>query len=158
DGTPGARIGVDGRYHWAYLTSLVLDRDLDFTNQYNDPESGNYYRYGRTPTGRLANPFPIGPAIAWMPFFLVAHAVAEIAGVPHADAGTTYVHQLITLYSSFLYAFAAIILAYDMARRRFGPGPSLAGALAAALCGPIFHYAVNQPYYAHAPSAFFAAA
>ena len=154
DQTPVVRIGVDGRYHWAFLTSLVLDGDLDFTNQYADPESGNYYEYRATHTGRLANPFPIGPALLWAPFFIVAHGVALVGDPPHAPSGNSHLHQLITLYGSFLYAFAAMLLAYAMARRRFGPGPAFAGAFAALACGPLLHYTLHQPHYAHAPSAF----
>jgi len=33
DGSPEIRIGNDGRYYWAQLTSLVLDRDLDAAHQ-----------------------------------------------------------------------------------------------------------------------------
>src|SRR3954465_5599314 len=83
-GGPEVRIGVDGRYYWAYLTSLALDHDLDLENQYADPESGNYYEYSRTPPGRLANPFSLGPALLWMPFFAVAHAASLVAEPAHA--------------------------------------------------------------------------
>jgi len=158
DHTPEIRIGVDGRYHWAYLTSLVLDRDLYFENQYADPQSGNYYRYERTATGRLANPFPIGPALAWAPFFLVAHGAAAIAKPERAAEGSSYLHQYITLYASFLMAFGAGVFAYRIAKRRLGAGPAFAGAVGALVAGPLLQYTINQPSYAHAPSAFFVAA
>src|SRR5207244_2965466 len=83
----------------------------------------------KTPTGKLANPFPIGPAILWMPFFVVAHGVAAIARPAHWRDGTSSVHQLITLYGSFLYAFAAMLLAYALARRRVGAGAAMTAAV-----------------------------
>jgi hypothetical protein len=153
-GGPQVRIGADGRYYWAYLTSITLDHDLDLSNQYADPESGNYYGYSKTPTGHMANPFSVGPAILWMPFFAVAHAVSLVVEPDKAASGVSLLHQEITLYASFVYAFAAMLLVYAMARRRFGDVPALVGATAAMLGGPVLHYALNQPFYAHACSAF----
>jgi hypothetical protein len=151
--SPEIKIGTDARYHWAFLTSIWLDGDLDFTNQYANPESGNYYEYGKTPTGRLANPFPIGPAVMWTPFFAVAHLTAQVVGPEHADDGTSMLHQRITLYGSLVYAFLAMVLTYALVRRRYPHGPAALAALAALLCGPILQYVINAPGYAHAPSA-----
>ncbi|MBI4508504.1 MAG: glycosyltransferase family 39 protein [Deltaproteobacteria bacterium] len=151
---PEVRIGADGRYYWAYLTSLALDHDLDFENQYANPESGNYYKYSKTPTGRYANPFTMGPAVLWLPFFAVGHGVAKLVSPLQAVHGTSHVEQLITLYGSVIYSFLAGLLAYFMAARRHGPGAALSGALCAMAGGPLLQYSLNQPAYAHAPSAF----
>lgn len=154
-GGPEVRIGADGRYHWAYLTSMVLDRDLDLANQYANPRSGNYYEYTVTSTGRYANPFPIGAAILWAPFFVVAYGISRLAEPPAESAdGNSYLTQTLTLYSSLLMSFAGALLAYAMARRRYGPGAALGGAVAALLGGPLLQYVANQPSYAHAPSSF----
>jgi len=153
-GGPQVRIGADGRYYWSYLTSIVLDHDLDLSNQYADPESGNYYGFSKTPTGHFANPFSVGPAVMWMPFFAVAHGISLVVEPDHAASGVSLLHQEITLYASFVYAFVAMLLVYAMARKRFGEVPAVVGAVAAMLGGPVLHYALNQPFYAHACSAF----
>ncbi|HTM19694.1 MAG TPA: hypothetical protein VL172_04275, partial [Kofleriaceae bacterium] len=153
-GQANVAISGDGRYQWAFVTSLVLDRDLDFANQYDEAGSGNFAGYGRTDTGKYANPFSIGPALMWSPFFLIGHGVSLLAGNEGAARGNDELTQQITLYASFLCAVGAALLAYVMARKRWGPGPAFAGAFVGLMCGPVLHYAINQPSFAHAPSAF----
>src|SRR5262249_51993561 len=102
DGGQLLRLGGDGRYYWAFLTSLVLDRDLDFTNQYANPRSGNYYGETKTETGRFANGASIGPALLWMPAFVVAHTVSRVVEPQQPDDGTSPLIFAITLYSTFL--------------------------------------------------------
>ena len=64
----GMLIGSDGVGYFMYVHSLVIDRDLNFQNEYMQ-------LYGTTPvptaTGLYANQFAIGPGIMWMPFFAV---------------------------------------------------------------------------------------
>lgn len=152
-GQPQIRVSTDGRYYWAQLTSLALDRDLDFENQYARPRIGNYLLYDRTETGKLSNPFAIGPAVLWMPFFAVGHGAAVAVGAEQAEQGTSFLEMYVTLYSSLLFLLVAAALGYALARRLYGPGAAFAGAFAGALCGPLLHYAINQPSYSHVPSA-----
>jgi hypothetical protein len=149
------RISGDGRYYYAYVTSLALDGDVDFANQYANPKQGNPWGHGKTPTGKMANPFYVGAAIMWMPFFGVAHG-ASLVAEPHALAADGYsdLTQEGTLYGSFVYGVLAAVLCYAMARRRDGPGAALAGAFVALVCGPVLQYLVHQPSFSHAPSAF----
>lgn len=155
--TPTVRASGDGRYYYAYVVSMVLDRDLDFANQYAHPKMANAWGFRKTDTGRYANPFYIGSALMWMPTFLVAHGVSLVVE-KDGEAGFSDVHQMITLYASFLYVLGAGLLAYAMARRRFGQGPALLGMTVAFLCGPLLQYAVHQPSFSHGPSAFTVAA
>src|SRR4051812_6299624 len=62
---------ADAAYYYAYLPSLVLDGDLDFTNQYQVTQ--NWYRLGPTPLGRAGNVFGIGPAVFALPAFVAGH-------------------------------------------------------------------------------------
>lgn len=60
----------DARSYFAYLPSIVLDGDLDLTNQFDvlRPEGGDpRYPFGVGADGYAANPFPIGPALLWLP-------------------------------------------------------------------------------------------
>src|SRR5438552_1720015 len=70
----GQLLGSDGVYYYVYLRSLVIDHDLDFTNEYT------YYHVStatapKTPTNLAPNKYAIGPALLWMPFFLAAHVL-----------------------------------------------------------------------------------
>jgi hypothetical protein len=149
------RISGDGRYYYAFLTSIVLDGDVDMKNQYANKRQMNPWGYRATETGKPANPFTVGPAIMWSPFFVLAHGVSLVAE-PRAENRDGYsdLTQMLTLYGSFLYGAAAALLAYQMARRRYGPGAAYAGAVVGAVCGPVLQYMIHQPSFAHAPSAF----
>ncbi len=65
-------IGKDEIRHLSYLRSLVFDRDLDFTNDYRLL----WDKFRRRPwyverTGRPPNESPIGPALLWLPAYLL---------------------------------------------------------------------------------------
>lgn len=67
-------VGSDGTFYYAYLPTIWLDGDLDFTNQYRyliGP--GREAIAGFTPRGLPVNAYPVGPALLWSPFFLAAH-------------------------------------------------------------------------------------
>ena len=149
------KISGDGRYYYAFVTSIVLDGDVDLSNQYANGKQLNPWGYRNTPTGKPANPFTVGPALMWAPFFVLAHGLSLVfePAAKSAD-GYSELTQVVTLYSSFLYGFAAALLAYAMARRRYGPGAAVAGAFVGLVCGPILQYIIHQPSFAHAPSAF----
>jgi Dolichyl-phosphate-mannose-protein mannosyltransferase len=148
-GHPTVRVSNDGRYQYALAVSMYEDGDLDLTDEYAADQLGNPHKYGPTQLGYPANPLSIGPALLWAPSYFVARLFDPS---PLGD-----LHQQITFYPSFLCAFGALLLVYSMARRRYGPGASFAGALIAVLCGPVLQYAIHQPSYSHAASAFFVA-
>ena len=62
----------------AYLRSLVIDHDLDFTNDYlllyapatDADAASNVWLTSTTPVGRRTNQMSIGPALLWAPFFI----------------------------------------------------------------------------------------
>src|SRR6478672_4593061 len=74
--------------YFSYLPSLVFDHDLNFRNQYQyfcdrDPNcvSPTFHRTFldlKTPTGLQINFGPLGTAILWLPFYLVAHLIALV--------------------------------------------------------------------------------
>src|SRR5438067_5796303 len=73
----GARLQSDGFYYYAYLRSLMFDRDVDFTNDYRMLGLGDKANlFQPTVTGHAHSAWTIGPAIVWSPFFGAAHLVA----------------------------------------------------------------------------------
>lgn len=144
---------ADAAYYYAYLPSLVLDGDLDFTNQYR--VTGNWYRLGPAPTGRPGNVFGIGPAVFELPAFVVGHGLARLAGA-RGDGFSRWETALV-LWTSIPMSLAALVLAARLARRRVGSAfAGYAGAVAAAVAGPLLYYAIRQPGYAHPCAALFA--
>ncbi|MEO7730717.1 MAG: hypothetical protein ABIY55_07080 [Kofleriaceae bacterium] len=143
---------ADGAYYYAYLPTLVLDRDLDFDNQYEVTK--NWYRLGKTPTGRTGNVFGVGPAVFELPVFVAGHLAARATGA-RGDGFSTW-ETTFVLWTSIPASLGALLLAYRLACRRVGAGSAYAGALLAAVAGPLLYYAVRQPGYAHPFAALFA--
>lgn len=136
---------ADGAYYYAYLPTLVLDHDLDFDNQYEVTK--NWYRFGKTPTGRTGNVFGVGPAVFALPVFVAGHLAARATG-SRGDGFSSWETTLV-LWTSIPASLGALLLAYRLARRRVGAFSAYAGALLAAVTGPLLYYAIRQPGYAH---------
>lgn len=113
-------VGSDGIRNYVYLPSLLLDHDLDFTDEY-----AYFYAYdaGRaeriigdsTPRGVPPNQRPIGPAILWTPFFLLAHLLAPLFNLLGANIPTEgygYFYQAFVLSGSILYGGAGLFFTY----------------------------------------------
>ena len=143
---------ADAPYYYAYLPSLVLDGDLDFANQYQVTK--NWYRLQPAPDGRAGNVFGIGPAIFELPVFVLAHAIARVAGARRD--GFSELETTLVLWTAIPFTLGAMLLAYKLARRRVAASSAYLGALIAALAGPLLYYAIRQPGYAHPCAALFA--
>ena len=109
----------DGFYYYCYLPSLVLDGDLDFTNQYALGDANGWGHVGTdTPTayfgvvgatGRPANAWSIGPALLWLPFFLVGLAGDYLLGQGAVNGFGPY-SQALTYLGSGVYGGLGIYL------------------------------------------------
>jgi hypothetical protein len=153
-GDPIRHPKADGEYYYTYLPSLWLDGDLDFTDEYK--VTGNWYRFGKAPTGRPSNVFGIGPAVFESPFFLVGHGLARVTGA-RAD-GFSGVEKTLVAWASVIASIAAAFFAWRLAARRLGcDGGALAGVLLTFVGGSVFYYACRQPGYAHPFATLFAA-
>ncbi len=72
------RVASDGIFYYSPLHSLVVDGDLDFANEYRVLGAPAGY-FQRTETGRLPNNFSIGPALLWLPWFVLAHTFPRVS-------------------------------------------------------------------------------
>ena len=112
---------ADGHLMYLMTRSLVLDGDLDWDNdlaRFGDPHTAL-----RTAVGRKNIPYPIGPALVHAPFFALAHGLSKLANLFGADIpahGYTMFHQRIVFATSVLFAWAAVLLGFLVARRWVG--------------------------------------
>ena len=114
-------VGSDGVNYYAYLPSLVLDGDLDFRDEFR---AARLFARGRRTAAYgdaepVANPHGIGPALFWMPFFLLAHGSALLlnwAGLAVNLDGYSYFHQAIVLSGSILYGGLGLWFTYLFVR------------------------------------------
>jgi hypothetical protein len=128
----GYLVGGDGEGYYSYLPSMILDRDLNFSNQYahlprigsDNPflyvedgtsfEHVNRTRIRVTPTGLIDNVVPIGTSLFWLPFFLLGELVnraAKLLGMTLLTNGFSPLTQFITLIASPIYAVLGLMLA-----------------------------------------------
>jgi len=164
---PGAHsriINGDAIQYYAYLHSLTVDGDFDFTNDYRllydtaaPDASSNVWLTTVTPTGRAPNMMALGPAVLWAPAFMLVAAVAGALrfvnlGVPFNGVSTPFL--LSAGVAGILYATAGIHLCYDMSRRLYPAVPALWATLAAWLATSAVYYSLVSPAYSHAVSLF----
>lgn len=144
-----AQLTADAWYYHAYLPSLFMDGDLDFADEYR--VTGNWYRFGETESGRMANVFGIGPAVFEAPVFLAAHAVTRGDGFARGEVEPV-------LYLSLLFSLAALVPVGVLLARRFGARyGAVAVPVLVAAAGPVVYYAIRQPGYAHPFATFWVA-
>ncbi len=152
----GQLIGSDGVGYYVYVRSWVIDHDLDFTNEYT------YYRHafadlGKTPTSRPANIYSVGPALLWLPFFLIGHLIAlagqTMGGEVKAD-GFGYLYQAAISLGSIVYGWLGLTLCYHSHRRVCGRTAALAGVATFWLASNAIYYMLFEPSMAHMVSLF----
>jgi hypothetical protein len=154
----GQLLGTDGFGYFVYLPSVVIDHDLDLSNQYAILHPNGPARPARrTATGLLPNPWPVGPALLWLPFFLLAHALAiglDLVGAGIALDGCSYWYQAFVITGNILYGAAALLLAWSVGRRVASSGAALWATVLVGFGGNLVYYMTAEPSMAHAVSAF----
>lgn len=166
-GLDGPMVQGDARSYFAYLPSIVLDGDLDLTDQFRvlQPEPGADdpgYPFGVGADGRASNPFPVGPALVWLPGYAVGLTVDRLlAGVGVMTSAQPFGYGVGSVWGAALISIfaagGAAFLGYRVARRVAGPLPALAAAVFVWLGTPALYYTIVAPLYSHAV-AWFAAA
>jgi hypothetical protein len=144
----------DGVSYFSWQHTLLVDRDLDLANEYQAAFAAGVtvnadHLTERTATGRLANFFPVGPALLAAPAYLGALVVAP-DGRPLFGPPFTTAFAL----ASLAYGLLALALAYRLALRLAATRAAALGVLAAALATPFAYYLLYEPSYSHTFSAF----
>jgi hypothetical protein len=166
--TPKIR-GADEIEYFSYLRSLVFDHDVEFGNEYEhfhavDPRGlagfkATFLDLRETETGRHINFAPLGCALLWSPFYLLAHAgvlTARAAGAGIAADGYSFPYVAAACYGSALYGLAALLLVHDTLRRHGGfAEPAATLSVAGLWLGtPLLYYMTLAPAFSHAVGVF----
>lgn len=147
------RLGGDGFQYYAFLRSPVVDRDLDFANDF----AGLGAKPVISVQGQITSRAPLGLALLWLPPFLVVHAVTAIAATFGASVradGFGPAYQAAVTSATYLYGVLALFLLEALLRPRFGRTVALLATLALWLATPMHFYMVANPFMSHAGSAF----
>jgi hypothetical protein len=158
----GQLVGSDGVGYYVYLPSILIDHDLDFSNEYRF-----FYAYDRsragllltevTPTGLRHNIYPIGPAMLWTPFFVCAHALVRLMdalGASIPPDGVSYPYQAFALSGTVLYGGIGLWLSLRAARRTASVESATLAVVVVALSGNLVYYMTAEPSMSHAMSVF----
>lgn len=153
--------------YFSYLPSIVMDGDLNFRNQYEyfcnrtpdcvSPTFHQTFLDLKTPTGLQINFGPIGTAILWLPFYLVAHLFALVAqnfnpAFVANGVSTPYIYAV--CIGSVFYGWVGMYLAYRIARHYFDEGIALGAALVILFATNAVYYMYVAPAFSHAASLF----
>jgi len=136
----------DAYYYYSYAVSILWDKDLDLTNQFDHPSphapdqtitGGNYFIDART--GRAFSFFNIGTGLMMLPFLAAARGVDYIRGNKNQDA-FSFSYQKIACYSNIVLTSIALLLLFLILRDFFSF--SLAIAMP-----PLFLFGTNWLFY-----------
>ena len=170
--TPKIR-GADEIEYFAYLRSMAFDRDLEFGNEYRhfyerDPQglagfAATFLDRREPQTGRHINFAPLGSALLWSPFYLLAHVgvlLARAAGAAIPADGFAAPYVAAACYASWLYGGLGLLVIQDALRRFAALHDAASGWAAAALlwASPLLYYMTIAPGFSHATSVFAVAA
>jgi hypothetical protein len=156
--------GADEIEYFSHLRSMVFDRDLDFANEYaffyaQDPQAlqgfkGTFLDKREPATGRHINFTPVGAAMLWSPFYLLAHAAVLATGGVADGFSKPYVAA--TSYASAFYGFLGLLLTHDALRRWAGISDLQAAATTATMWWgtPLLYYMTIAPGFSHSTATF----
>jgi hypothetical protein len=149
----------DGFGYYIYLPSLILDGDLDLSNQLRrQPDQLEQPWYQPvSQTGLRENVFQVGCAVLWLPFFLAAHAAvlalnALGASIPTTGFGIAY--ELPVYLGSFTYGLVGVYYLRRLLLELWGERVADGASLAIALATPLAAYLWFEPDMCHVVSMF----
>ena len=102
------RFWGDATNHYSYLVSIMEDGDLDFANNAKDIMGGD-------PPATYLH-YSIGPALLWLPGYVVAEAACRLTG--RTPDGWNALYRNAAALSSLLFGWSGLVATYLVARRR----------------------------------------
>jgi len=111
-------INSDGKAYYAYLTSLFIyhDRDYkyieDYEAAYYPADHSAFKEFRETFRGETVNKAFPGPAVLWLPFFLLAHILSLMLSLP-AD-GYSILYQYAIGLATLFYLWLGCKLLYKV--------------------------------------------
>lgn len=146
----GPEFRGDAGSYFVYLRSAAFDRDLDFRN---DWEGLELPVPAALPSGRPMNTQSVGPAIAWSPFFAIAHGYVlwerAHGRVRHPADGFAAPYRRAAALGTPAVVLTGVVLLGSTLARRFGRRIAWLSLGAAYLATPVLYYTFVVPAMAH---------
>ncbi len=157
----------DGVGYYAYLRSALIDRDLNFENDYlaanksfvlvRFDAQGHLLPEFFTKTGHVENHFSVGPAILWAPVLVTVHLAVLLLnrfGANIAADGYSRPYLLAMGLTTAVYGFLSLFLAFQIARNYFEKQWAFLATFGIWLASSLPVYMYFNPSWSHAFSAF----
>lgn len=156
-GPRGPFVQGDARAYFAYLPSLVMDRDIDLRNEFAviQIEAATEFPFGAGFHGRARNPFPVAPALLWLPGYSLGLGIdaATRKALPSAQPlGYGAGAALGTAVWSILLVGVGAEFTRRLVRQGVGIREAFPATIMAWLGTPALYYTVITPLYSHAPA------
>ncbi len=142
-------LGADSRSYFAILHSAFFDHDLDFANEFR------FWGFGDLPADSWLRKgvHPVGPALLWSPFYLLAHAFVlagrALGRTAWAADGLTGPYVRACALGTAFYAVGGAFVLFAFLRRRFDRATALLATAGTLLASTIPYYLAVQPAMAH---------
>lgn len=149
----------DGRYYYCYLPSIIIDGDLDFSNQIRkhwDVSFDTRLLNDLTPNGMIRNKYPVGEALTLLPAFLAGHAVALASAGHIAADGYSWPYQVACIAMiAFLMRQTLLMIDSIMTESLNIPAlPTVLALLVLVFATPYGYYGWREPFMVHVISLF----
>lgn len=153
-------VGSDGLGYYAHIRSLVIDHDLDYANEFRDfnPFGHSVQNHQkRTKTGYIANKYPIGPALLWAPFFIIAHILT--IGVNHFGLnlqvdGYSFLYQFFVGIGTTFYGILGLYYIFRLVSLNFSHRITTYAIGTIFLSSNLIYYFIWEPSMSHVLSMF----
>lgn len=141
----GKSINSDGIGYSSYLRLYLIHHGLDFEQLIKHEQP---YGLSRSPqTGKLASQYPVGTAIAQLPFFFIGHVVAKSGKWP-AD-GWSAPYQWSVFFAALFWFCIGIAAAWVVIATRTNQISASFALIAVTFGTNLLHYVVNEPSMSH---------
>ena len=156
----GWSLGSDSLSYYAHLRSFAIDYDFDYTNEFRDFNPRNHAvpsPDAKTATGLIPNKFPIGPALLWTPFFLLAHGLTWlglIVGFNLPANGYSILYQLFIGLGAQLYGLCGLYLIYRLLRLFYPLRHAILSVVVVSLSTNVVYYLTVESTMSHSFSLF----
>jgi hypothetical protein len=138
----------DVNMYYAYLTAGIIEKDLklDFMSE---PGFDNKFRYWNTraENGNRIIITSMGLAFMYAPFFLVAHLIAHVAGLPTDGYGSIY--QFFLVFGGLFYAIAGLLVLRRLLSRIFDPVTTAITLVLVAIGTNLYYYSTYEAAMPH---------
>lgn len=143
--------------YYAYLPAGFIYHDLGFdfvAEHIEDPDLRIWTH--EAPSGKSVLKMPMGVAVLNAPFFLVAHLIAKITGVPATEYSAVY--ELFILLAAIFYFFWGLLLLRRILLQFFNQLITTLTFILVFLATNLFYYTSVEPGMSHVYSFFLFAA